>query len=101
MVGTPDISQQLYAFQGVNVNHAYVGQIDYDLDHLDPSLPLGDVVQDLPTAVQIQPRKHVLSIGHADCTAPTRKHDLDPTDHTDHTDHTDQESIYYPDRSRT
>ena len=25
----------------------------------------------------------------ADCTAPTRQHELD---HTDHTDHTDQES---------
>ena len=23
---------------------------------------------------------------HADCTAPTRQHELDPTDHTDHTD---------------
>ena len=25
------------------------------------------------------------SVGHADCTAPTRKHELDHTDHTDHT----------------
>ena len=31
--------------------------------------------------VQIQPRKRVLD--HADCTAPTRQHELDHTDHTD------------------
>ena len=30
-------------------------------------------------------------IYHADCTAPTRQHELDHTDHTDHTDYTDEE----------
>ena len=52
---------------------------------------------------QIQPRKHVLLINHADYTAPTR-HELDRTHrsgiypsslkglgHTDHTDHTDHQ----------
>ena len=32
-------------------------------------------------------------VDHADYTAPTRKHELDPTDPTDHTD---QESIICP-----
>ena len=40
---------------------------------------------------QIQTRKHVLH--HADCTVPTRQHELDHTDHTNHTDHTDREYI--------
>ena len=44
-------------------------------------------------AVQIQPRKHVLSIDHAGHSAPARQHELDHTDQTDQTDHTDQEYI--------
>ena len=53
-------------------------------------------MQDLHiSVVQIQPRKHVLLIDHADCTAPTRQRELD---HTDHTDHTDQGAMY-PERS--
>ena len=48
-------------------------QIDHDLDHLDPNLPLLDVVQDICT-VQIQPRKPV--VFHADYAAPTRLHEL-------------------------
>ena len=60
------------------------GRIDYDLDHLDPNLPLRDIVQDPynTDTVQIQLRKHVLD--HADYTAPVQQHELD---------HTDQESI--------
>ena len=49
--------------------------------------------------VRIQPRRPRPSVGHADYSAPTRKHELDHTDHThhtDHTDHTDQEPIYLP-----
>ena len=49
--------------------------------------------------VQIQPRN--LRLDHADYTAPTRPHELDPTDHTDHTDHTDQEYLICPERSRS
>ena len=45
-----------------------IDQIDHDLDHLDPNLLLGDVLQDC--TVQIQPGKRVPD--HADCTAPTR-----------------------------
>ena len=52
---------------------------------------LPGIAQDLystdPT-VQIQPRKHVLRVYHADKKAPTRQHELD------HTGHTDQEYIY-------
>ena len=36
---------------------------------------------------QIQPGNHILD--DADCTDPTRHHELDHTDHADHTDHTD------------
>ena len=44
------------------------------------------------SVVQIQPRKHVLSMYHADYyTAHTRQYD-----ELDHTDHTDQETIYLP-----
>ena len=39
--------------------------------------------------VQIEPEKPVLD--DADCTAPTRQHELY---HTDRTDHTDQKCIY-------
>ena len=37
-------------------------QIDHDLDHLYPNLPLWDVVQDLylNRSIQMQPRKHAL-----------------------------------------
>ena len=64
-----------------------VGQIDH-LDYRDLHLLGSEVLCRICTAVQIQPRKHVLD--HADHTAPTRQHELD---HTDHTDHTDQDYI--------
>ena len=76
--------------------HAHVGQIDqidHDIDHLHPNLPRRDAGQDMHTAVvQIQLRK--CDLDDADYEAPTRKHELD------HTDHTDQESIC-PERSRS
>ena len=62
------------------MNDSHLGQIDeidHDLDHLRPNLPLRDFVKDL-YIVQIQHRKH----------------------EPDHTDHTDQESIC-PERSRS
>ena len=56
-----------------------IDQIDHDLDHVDPSLPLWDVVQIFVHIVKIQPRKPALD--RSDYTAPTGQHDdLDRTD---------------------
>ena len=51
----------------------HVEQIN-NLDHADPNLPQGDVVQGLYTVVRIQPRTRVLD--GAGYTAPTRQHEL-------------------------
>ena len=63
------------------------------LDDLDPHLPLLEIVRDLFTVVQIQPKKHVLD--RAEYTATTRQYELD------HTDHTNQECIYIMKTSRS
>ena len=47
-----------------------IDQIDHDLDHLRPDLPLRDVVQDLYSA-HIQPRRQVPD--HAGSAPPTRQ----------------------------
>ena len=55
--------------------HSRVGQIDqidHDLDHLDPSLPLGFVVQDLSVWYRSNPGNMILD--HAEYTAPARQH---------------------------
>ena len=68
--------------------HASNGSSTDQIDHVDPTLPLWDAVQDLSICIlQILPRKHVLDL--ADYMAPTRQHELD------HTDRTDQEYIIY------
>lgn len=67
------------------VRQIYHLQIDHDLDNLAPGLPLRDHVQGLHSAGPTQ-ETHILD--YPDCTAPTRQHELD---HTDHTGHTDQE----------
>ena len=59
-------------------------QIDHDLDHVDPSLPLCDVVEDLYST---DPTQENISLDHASYTAPARKHELD---------YTDQEQMYLP-----
>ena len=59
--------------------HVFTHMTDHDLlyevDHRDPASdpPLRYAVQDLYTE-QMQLRKHV--VDHADCTAPTRQHEL-------------------------
>ncbi|CAM9366149.1 unnamed protein product [Laminaria digitata] len=72
--------------------HLFRRRTDHVLDHLDPNLPLRDAVQDLYKvqkklrhyemprricSIQIRLRKIVPY--HADCTAPTRQHELDHT----------------------
>ena len=52
----------------------------HDLDRLDPNVPFGDVGQDLYGTYISNPKKRVLD--HADCSDPTRQHELDHTDHT-------------------
>ena len=47
------------------------------------SFDLTAVVFQFHTQVQMPPSQK------ADCTAPIRQHELDPTDHTGHTYHTD------------
>ena len=53
-------------------------QIDHDLDHRDPNLPLWCVVQDLKHAVQGQPIKHTScrSYGSDQATWATRSHKI-------------------------
>ena len=43
--------------------------------------------------VRVQPTSDGM-LDRADCTAPTRQHELNHTDHTDHTYHIDQEYIH-------
>ena len=45
---------------------AHLGQIDRDLDHLDPKQPLRDVVQDLYSTDQTQGAGAIFAIYHAD-----------------------------------
>ena len=58
-------------------------QIDHrQIDHLVPSLPLGDAVQDLCST---DPTQGTCPTDHVRCTASTRQHEPDHTNHTDHT----------------
>lgn len=62
----------------IRFSYRHVGQRDHDLghpDHVDPYLPLEDIVQDLYSA---DPTLTVVP-DHAHHTAPTCQHELDHT----------------------
>ena len=72
------ISKVSHLVQIVIYVYMYLSVSDVSaVGHLDPRLPLREVVQDLHTVVQIQRRERALD--HAEYTGPNRLGELDHT----------------------